>query len=88
MLGKKKAGSAYKANNYKDHSYVARNTCVTGDINFVGGLHLEGQVNGNILGEEIEKSHSFRRLKSYEGRNYRNNPVNFQSIRLKNLQGY
>lgn len=52
MLGKKKAGSAYKANNYKDHSYVARNTCVTGDINFVGGLHVEGQVNGNILSED------------------------------------
>ena len=43
MLGKKKAGGAYKANNYKDHSYVARNTCVTGDINFVGGLHVEGK---------------------------------------------
>lgn len=52
MLGKKKTGSTYKANNYKDHSYVARNTCVTGDINFVGGLHVEGQVEGNILSED------------------------------------
>jgi cytoskeletal protein CcmA (bactofilin family) len=52
MLGKKKTGSAYKANNYKDHSYVARNTRVTGDINFVGGLHVEGQVDGNILSDD------------------------------------
>lgn len=52
MLGKKKTVSAYKANNYKDHSYVARNTQVTGDISFVGGLHVEGQVTGNILSDD------------------------------------
>jgi cytoskeletal protein CcmA (bactofilin family) len=52
MLGKKKTGSAYKANNYKDHSYVACNTRVTGDINFVGGLHVEGQVDGGILSDD------------------------------------
>jgi len=52
MLGKKKVASAYKANNYKDHSYVARNTEVTGDIAFVGGLHVEGRVIGNILSDE------------------------------------
>lgn len=52
MLGKKNTGSAYKANNYKDHSYVARNTEVTGDISFIGGLHVEGKVNGNILSDE------------------------------------
>lgn len=52
MLGKKKSVSAYKANNYKDHSFVASNTQVTGDINFVGGLHVEGQVIGNILSDD------------------------------------
>lgn len=52
MLGRKTTASAYKANNYKDHSYVARNTEVTGDIAFVGGLHVEGRVNGNILSSE------------------------------------
>lgn len=52
MLGKKKTVSAYKANNFKDHSYVACNTTVTGDINFVGGLHVEGRVTGNILSDE------------------------------------
>ncbi|MFN3587687.1 MAG: polymer-forming cytoskeletal protein [Moraxellaceae bacterium] len=52
MLGKKKPTSAYKANNYKDHSYVARNTEVIGDIVFAGGLHVEGRVTGNILSDE------------------------------------
>lgn len=53
MLGiKKPAGSRYKGNNYKDHSYVARNTEVLGDIKFVGGLHVEGKVTGNIVSED------------------------------------
>lgn len=53
MLGiKKPAGSRYKANNYKDHSYVACNTEVLGDIKFVGGLHVEGKVTGNIVSED------------------------------------
>ena len=52
MLGKKKTVSAYKASSYKDHSYIARNTQVTGDISFVGGLHVEGQVAGNISSED------------------------------------
>lgn len=52
MLGKKKTVSAYKAGDYKDHSYVARNTEVQGDIRFSGGLHVEGKVIGNIISEE------------------------------------
>jgi cytoskeletal protein CcmA (bactofilin family) len=53
MLGiKKPAGSRYKGNNYKDHSYVACNTEVLGDIKFVGGLHVEGKVTGNIVSED------------------------------------
>jgi cytoskeletal protein CcmA (bactofilin family) len=52
MLGKKKATSNYKGNDYKDHSYVARNTEVEGDIRFTGGLHVEGKVTGNIISED------------------------------------
>lgn len=53
MLGiKKPAGSRYKGNNYKDHSYVACNTEVLGDIKFAGGLHVEGKVTGNIVSED------------------------------------
>ena len=52
MLGKKKNTISYKGNDFKDHSYVARNTEVVGDIVFTGGLHVEGRVTGNILSEE------------------------------------
>lgn len=52
MLGKKKATSAYKGNNYKDHSFIASQTEVTGDIRFTGGLHVEGKVSGNIVSDE------------------------------------
>lgn len=52
MFGKKKTGSQYNAGNYKDHSYVARNTEVIGDIRFKGGLHIEGKVVGNIESAE------------------------------------
>lgn len=52
MLGKKKATSAYKGNDYKDHSFIASQTEVTGDIRFIGGLHVEGKVSGNIISEE------------------------------------
>jgi cytoskeletal protein CcmA (bactofilin family) len=52
MLGKKKSTSNYKGNDFKDHSYVARNTEVVGDIKFTGGLHVEGRITGNILSEE------------------------------------
>lgn len=53
MLGMKKTtGSRYKGNNYKDHSFVASNTEVLGDIKFTGGLHVEGRVTGNIVSED------------------------------------
>ncbi len=52
MLGRKKTTSNYKGGDYKDHSYVARNTEVQGDIRFTGGLHVEGRVIGNIISEE------------------------------------
>ena len=52
MLGKKKTASAFKGNDYKDHSFIASQTEVSGDIRFVGGLHVEGKVIGNIVSDE------------------------------------
>jgi cytoskeletal protein CcmA (bactofilin family) len=52
MLGKKKTTSAYKGNDYKDHSFIASQTEVTGDVRFTGGLHVEGKVTGNIVSDE------------------------------------
>jgi cytoskeletal protein CcmA (bactofilin family) len=54
MFGNKKKapGTGYKGNTYKDHSFIAPNTEVTGDISFTGGLHVEGKVNGNIVSED------------------------------------
>ncbi|MES2917206.1 MAG: polymer-forming cytoskeletal protein [Pseudomonadota bacterium] len=51
MLGKKKTTSSFKGNDFKDHSFIASQTEVTGDISFTGGLHVEGRVIGNILSE-------------------------------------
>jgi cytoskeletal protein CcmA (bactofilin family) len=52
MLGKKKTSGAYKGGDFKDHSFVAPNAEVLGDVRFSGGLHVEGKVTGNILSEE------------------------------------
>lgn len=52
MLGKKKTTSSFKGNDYKDHSFIASNTEVVGDIKFTGGLHVEGRVKGNIVSED------------------------------------
>lgn len=52
MLGKKKATNTYKGTDFKDHSFIAPHTEVTGDITFTGGLHVEGKIIGNIISEE------------------------------------
>lgn len=52
MLGKKKTTSSFKGNDYKDHSFVACNTELVGDIKFTGGLHVEGKITGNILSDD------------------------------------
>ncbi|MFZ5560370.1 MAG: bactofilin family protein [Pseudomonadota bacterium] len=52
MLGKKKTSGAYKSGDYKDHSFVAPNSEVLGDVRFTGGLHVEGKVTGNIISED------------------------------------
>lgn len=52
MLGKKKTSGAYKGGDYKDHSFIASNAEVQGDVRFTGGLHVEGKVIGNIVSDE------------------------------------
>lgn len=52
LLGKKKNTTSYKGTDYKDHSFVASQTDVSGDIRFTGGLHVEGRVAGNITSED------------------------------------
>ncbi len=47
---KKKSGNA--GGSYKDHSFIAPNTEISGDVRFVGGLHIEGKVSGNIISEQ------------------------------------
>ncbi len=51
MFGQKKSAT-YKVNSYKDHSYIACNSEFVGNIQFVGGLHIEGKVKGNIISSE------------------------------------
>lgn len=41
---KKKGG----AQNFRDHTLIAPSARVTGDIEFNGGLHVQGEVEGNI----------------------------------------
>lgn len=37
---------------YKDHSFISRQSTIDGDISFVGGLHVEGRIEGNIHSTE------------------------------------
>ncbi|REH39813.1 cytoskeletal protein CcmA (bactofilin family) [Paraperlucidibaca baekdonensis] len=37
---------------YKDHSFISRQSTVRGDLTFVGGLHVEGRIEGNIESKE------------------------------------
>lgn len=49
MFGKQKktATSAWK-----DHSFIGRHAVLEGNIRFVGALHVEGRIDGNVLSEE------------------------------------
>lgn len=40
------------ASAYKDHSFISRQTRIAGNIEFHGGLHVEGAVEGNIRADE------------------------------------
>ncbi|MCP5274708.1 MAG: polymer-forming cytoskeletal protein [Burkholderiales bacterium] len=52
MFGKKKKA---KLNNHID-TLIGANTQIKGDINFSGGLRVDGQINGNVIAEEGEQS--------------------------------
>ena len=47
---------ASKRRNTKIDTLVGRNTEVTGDISFEGGLHIDGLVKGNVLAEPDSSS--------------------------------
>ena len=47
---KKKSGSA------KIDTLVGRQTVITGDVNFRGGLHIEGTIRGNVTSDSDNKS--------------------------------
>jgi cytoskeletal protein CcmA (bactofilin family) len=47
---KKKSGSA------KIDTLVGRQTVITGDVNFRGGLHIEGTIRGNVTADSDNRS--------------------------------
>ncbi len=51
MLGKKKKRRVTQVD-----TLVGQHTVIKGDLNFVGGCHIDGKVIGNILAEEIDTS--------------------------------
>jgi cytoskeletal protein CcmA (bactofilin family) len=43
MFGRNK-----KVNSTRIETLVGKNTCVTGNLSFTGGLHVEGEIDGNV----------------------------------------
>jgi cytoskeletal protein CcmA (bactofilin family) len=41
-------GKNKKVNSTRIETLVGKNTCVTGDLTFTGGLHVEGRIEGNV----------------------------------------
>jgi len=52
MFGKKKKN---KLNHHID-TLIGANTQINGDINFTGGLRIDGHINGNVIAEDVEHS--------------------------------
>ncbi|MBX3629592.1 MAG: polymer-forming cytoskeletal protein [Nitrosomonas sp.] len=52
MFGKKKRN---KFNNHID-TLIGANTRIEGDINFTGGLRIDGHINGNVTAEDENHS--------------------------------
>ncbi|EKF75322.1 hypothetical protein A11A3_03159 [Alcanivorax hongdengensis A-11-3] len=49
----KKAGGSAPQQDYRNHTLIAPSATVKGDIEFTGGLHVQGTVEGNIsVGKE------------------------------------
>ena len=43
-----------QSKNAKIDTLIGARTRINGDVEFVGGLHLDGYVNGNVRGEPAE----------------------------------
>lgn len=51
MLGNKKKRKVTQVD-----SLVGQHTVITGDINFTGGCHVDGNVSGNIFSDDMDTS--------------------------------
>ena len=51
MFGKKKAFSSARID-----TLVGQGTEINGDLEFTGGLHIDGRINGNVVAEEGSSS--------------------------------
>lgn len=51
MLSRKRNHERSQPDHSQDTSLIARGTCVNGDLRFSGALHLDGRVEGCVLGE-------------------------------------
>lgn len=47
-------GGSSKRRNIRIDTLVGRNTTITGDLRFTGGLHVDGRVKGNVVSEDHE----------------------------------
>lgn len=47
-------GGGGKRRNARIDTLVGRNTQVTGDLRFTGGLHIDGQLHGNVACDDSE----------------------------------
>ena len=52
MIGRDKKSTGGQQN-FRDHTLIAPSARIVGDIEFNGGLHVQGEVDGNItVGED------------------------------------
>ena len=51
MMGRNK-----KRKSMNVETLIGRNTSIQGDINFSGGLHVDGEIRGNVIAEEGSSS--------------------------------
>jgi cytoskeletal protein CcmA (bactofilin family) len=49
-------GSSKKFNSAKINTLIGRQTAISGDVYFTGGLHVEGKITGNVTSEADPKS--------------------------------
>lgn len=52
MLGGRDKKAGIIKESHKDHTLIAKNAEIVGDIKFSGGLHIQGKVTGNVIVSE------------------------------------